>query len=88
MITQRTEILNIINQIPDELLIDLKSILNNFLAHKKQESINSLTKEQLAYNNLQKFRRKGLTKCDYKKELSEALLKNMKILIDTNIWIA
>ncbi len=75
MITQRTEILNIINQIPDELLIDLKSILNNFLAHKKQESINSLTKEQLAYNNLQKFRRKGLTKCDYKKELSEALLK-------------
>jgi hypothetical protein len=54
---------------------DLKSILNNFLAHKKQENINSLTKEQLAYNNLQKFRRKGLTKCDYKKELSEALLK-------------
>ena len=75
MITQRTEILNIINQIPDELLIDLKSILNNFLAHKKQDNNNSLTKEQLAYNNLQKFRRKGLTKCDYKKELSEALLK-------------
>ena len=84
MITQRTEILNIINQIPDELLIDLKNILNNFLAHKKQESINSLTKEQLAYNNLQKFRRKGLTKCDYKEELSEALLKKYEN-IDTNI---
>ena len=76
MITQRTEILNIINQIPDELLIDLKNILNNFLAHKKQENINSLTKEQLAYSNLQKFRRKGLAQCDYKEELSETLVKN------------
>ncbi len=75
MITQRTEILNIINQIPDELLIDLKSILNNFLAHKKQENINSLTKEQLAYNNLQKFRRKGLTKCDYKKRIVRSSIK-------------
>ena len=74
MITQRTEILNIINQIPDELLIDLKRILNNFLAHKKQDNNNTPTKEQLAYNNLQKFRRKGLAQSDYKEELTEALV--------------
>ena len=52
MITQRTEIFNIINQIPDELLLDLKNVLNNFLAHKKQENTNLLTKEQLAYNEM------------------------------------
>ena len=75
MITQRAEILNIINQIPDELLIDLKNILNNFLDHKKQENNSPLTQEQLAYNNLQKFRRKGLAQCNYKEELSEALTR-------------
>lgn len=74
MITQRTEIFNIINQIPDELLLDLKNVLNNFLAHKKQENTNLLTKEQLAYKNLQKLRRKGLVRCDYKEELTEALV--------------
>ena len=67
------EILNIINQIPDELLIDLKLILNNFLALKKQGNDTPLTQEQLAYNNLQKFRRKGLAQYNYKEELSEAL---------------
>lgn len=75
MITQRSEIFGIIERIPDELLIDVKKILYNYLLHHKIDSKNGLTKEQVAYNNLQKFRRKGLMKQVYKEELTEALSK-------------
>lgn len=75
MITQRSEIFGIIERIPDELLIDVKKILYNYLLHHDIESKNELTKEQIAYNNLQKFRRKGLMKQGYKEELTEVLSK-------------
>ena len=75
MITQRAEIFKIIDTIPDELLIDVKNILDRFLLNAKKDFVNDLTKERKAYNNLQKFRRKGLMKSSYKDELTEALSK-------------
>ncbi len=73
MITQRTEIFKIIDTIPDDLLIDVKNILDRFLLNAKKDFVNDLTKERKAYNNLQKFRRKSLMKSSYKDELTEAL---------------
>ena len=63
----------IIEQIPDEQISYVISMLENFADTLKATNETKLSKSQAAYQNLQKYRKKAAEDTDYKKEIADAI---------------
>ena len=72
MTVLQKQAMDLIKRLPDEKVYYLINLLEG-LAEPKQTAESELTESQKAYQNLQKFRRRGIEDRDYKAELYAAL---------------
>ena len=68
MTVLQEQAMDLIKRLPDEKIYYLINLLED-LAEPRQMEKRELTDAQKAYQNLQKFRRKGIEERDYKAEL-------------------
>lgn len=72
MTLMQQQAIDLITKLPDEKIYYLINFLQGFMEIQQIEK-NELTSSQKAYQNLQKFRKKGTIDRDYKAELYAAL---------------
>ena len=72
MTLMQEQAIDLITKLPDEKIYYLINFLEGFMEIKQVEK-NQLTNSQKAYQNIQKFRKKGTIDRDYKAELYDAL---------------
>ena len=72
MTLMQEQAMNLIKRMPDEKIYYLINLLDGLVEMPSVDE-NELTASQKAYENLQKFRRRGTADIDYKAELYSAL---------------
>lgn len=74
--------IKIIEKLPDDKVCYVISILEGIEGLQSEDGEEKLTKSQIAYQNLQHFRKRGSEERDYKEELWESFtaLKELHIL--------
>lgn len=72
MTLMQEQAMDLIMKMPDEKIYYLVNLLNGFVETTSTDN-EELTNSQKAYENLQRFRRRGTVDMDYKAELYSAL---------------
>lgn len=73
MISMRQQAIDMVNKIPDDKMYYLINILENIEGLMAPSDTEEKSDSQIAYQELEKYRKKGLTDRNYKEELYAAL---------------
>ncbi len=76
--------IKIIEKLPDDKVYYVISILEGIEGLQSEDGDEKLTKSQIAYQNLQHFRKRGSEERDYKEELYATLEEKYSYSIDAN----
>ena len=67
----RSEVIEMIEQLPEEKIINVFDFLKSLIKSDSEDKM--LSESMMAYHHLQKYRKRGSIDIDYKKELSAEL---------------
>ena len=73
MTAMKQRAIGIIEQMPDEQISYVITFLEDFRKRPEKTDETRLAKSRAAYQNLQKYRKKGSSDNDYKKEIADSI---------------